>query len=339
MHRRTLLTASAALPLAAGLAACQQDRPGPARTGAPTPGGTRTTIGLSYIPNIQFAPFYTGVATGAFAARGVAPQLRHHGGNEGLFTALASGAEQFVIAGGDEMVQARDQGMDLVAVASYYRAYPVTILVKEASPIRTPADLAGRSVGVPGRYGETWFGLRVALADAGLGEDRVRVTEIGYTQQAALTTDKVDAVVGFSNNDAVQFALAGVGVRQVPLAPTVPLVSIALVTTRAVLERDRALARGVAESLLGGIEHVVADPAAAIEHAKQYVPTLAQEQQRTAARATLDATLPLWVPGGRASGRLDPDQWQAMTAFMAAQGLTRTQVDPTSAVALDVATR
>ena len=37
-------------------------------------------------------------------------------------------------------------------------------------------------IGVPGKYGESWFGLQVALRSAGLTESDVKITEIGYTQ-------------------------------------------------------------------------------------------------------------------------------------------------------------
>jgi hypothetical protein len=147
----------------------------------------------------------------------VTPTLRHHGSNEGLFTALLSGEEDYVLAGGDEVVQARSEGMDLVAIGQYYRSYPVTIIVPENSDIHTAADLAGRSIGVPGRFGESWFGLLAALAQAGLTQDDVSIVEIGYTQQAALTTGRVEAIIGFSNNDQVQFATAGIPTRTVPL--------------------------------------------------------------------------------------------------------------------------
>jgi NitT/TauT family transport system substrate-binding protein len=58
---------------------------------------------------------------------------------------------------------------------------------------------------VPGKFGESWFGLLAALAGANLTQSDVDVVEIGYTAQAALTTGKVEAVVGFSNNDQVKF--------------------------------------------------------------------------------------------------------------------------------------
>src|SRR5699024_9318520 len=117
--------------------------------------------------------------------------VRHHGAQEGLFTAIASGQEDFVIAGGDEALQAREQGIDLVAIATLYRENPVQVIVRADGPITSLADLAGRRIGIPGRYGTSWFGLLVALRSAGLSEAEIEVVEIGYTQQAALTTDKV----------------------------------------------------------------------------------------------------------------------------------------------------
>lgn len=198
-------------------------------TALPTP-----TIGLTYIPNVQFSPFYVAKTDGEFTKAGVNPTLRHHGTSEGLFTALVAGTEQFVLAGGDELMQARSQGMDLVAVSSYYRSYPVEVIVGKSSTIASLADLKGRTIGLPGKYGESWFGLLVALRTAGLSESDVTIKEIGYTQTAALSTGKVDAVIGFSNNDAVQFELAGFATRSLAIASgTVPLVPASLITTTA----------------------------------------------------------------------------------------------------------
>ncbi|WP_040158232.1 ABC transporter substrate-binding protein [Nigerium massiliense] len=310
---------------------------GTATSGAPAASGPRSaTVGLTYIPNVQFAPFYVASKRGLFTGADVT--LRHHGANEGLFTALAAGQEQFVIAGGDEMLQARAGGMDLVAVAQYYQTYPVTLIVPASSPIHTAADLKGRTVGVPGRFGETWFGLQVALKSAGLSESDVKIQEIGYTQQAALTTGKVDAIVGFTNNDAVQFDAAGVAIREVALTGgDVPLVSICLITNRATLDSDPALVKAVAEGMVAGVKATVDDPAAAITDSTSFVPAI--ETDKTAqqhARASLDATLPLWRGDGTIDGRLDASRWSAMASFMADRGLLTKPVDASAAVAPDV---
>ncbi len=333
MKRRSLIKSAAAGVLALTLAACsaQGVNTDPTTSGVAAIG--TPTIGLSYIPNIQFAPMYVAVDSGMFASRGVKATLRHHGANEGLFTALAAGQEDYVIAGGDEMMQARAEGMDLVAIASYYRVYPVEIIVPESSGITSLAGLKGKNIGVPGRYGESWFGLQVALKQGGLTEADVTITEIGYTQQAALTTGKVDAVTGYSNNDAVQFALAGFKARSLPLTGDVPLVSISLVTTQKELDAHPQVAKAVVAGMVQGIEAVSQDPEKAITISTKEIPGLSESAARAAARATLDATIKVMVGSqGMVTGRLDPAQWAAMATFMKDQGLLKAAVDPAKAM-------
>lgn len=335
MDRRTLFTTGAGV-LAGLLTGCA-NQPAATTSSAATgsPSASPATIGLTYIPNIQFAPFYVAERQGLFGSDAIT--LRHHGASEGLFGAIAAGQEQFVIAGGDEILQARSQGIDLVAIAAYYHRYPVAVLVKDTSGIRSLADLKGRKIGVPGRYGETWFGTLLALRSAGLTLSQVTIVEIGYTQQAALTTGKVDAVMGFVNNDQVQFGLAGLATRALPIANgTPPLVGICLATSRDFLTRQPDLCTRVADAMLGGIEQVVANPEAALEASAGFIPAM----NVAAARATLTATVPLWqTAAGAVSGKLDPAQWQQMAQFLADASLTDRPLDAAEAFTLDHVSR
>lgn len=320
-----------ALALALALTGCAKAPVQPAGEG-------RATIGLSYIPDIQFAPFYVADAHGLFKQAGVNATLRHHGSNEGLFTALLAGQEDFVLAGGDEAVQARSQGMDVVAIAQYYRTYPVVVIVPEASSIRTAADLAGHSVGVPGKFGESWFGLQAALAGAGLTEKDVNVVEIGYTQQAALTTGRVEALIGFSNNDQVQFAAAGIPTRTIPLdaAGEVPLQSASLVTTGAYLKAHPQEAKKVVAAMTDGMRRTVEAPASAVTDAKAYIPTLSEPGAEGAAMATLSATVPLWKRAdGTVGAHLDEAAWTKMCTFMLEKKLIDKAVSVTDVMTND----
>lgn len=338
INRRSLLQlglgGAAGLTLTAcGGTAVQAARSASA-SGDPSAGGsgsasaTSGTIGLTYIPNIQFAPWYWALDRGLFTAQGVQATLRHHGAQEGLFTALSAGDEQFAVAGGDEMLQARAQGMDLVSIATVYQRYPVVVIVPSGSSITTLADLRGRRIGVPGKYGETWFGLLVALRSAGLTQADVDVQAIGYTQQAALATRKVDAVVGYSNNDAVQFARNGVAVRQIALGTNVPLVGISLVTTAPVLASSPGLCRGVARATVAGMRAVAANPSAAVQDAVSHVPELSASSAQANALATLRATIPLLGT----TGYVDAAAWRRMGSFMSDAGLLQGRVDTAKAI-------
>jgi NitT/TauT family transport system substrate-binding protein len=317
--RRAVLTAALATLATAG---CARIAPQP----TPTEGvGKKAVVGLTYIPNVQFAPFYVAESEGLLDAAGA--ELRHHGAQEGLFTALMADQEQFVIAGGDEVVQAAASGMDLVAVAQYYRRYPVVLIVPEPSPIRTMADLAGHSVGLPGKFGESWFGLQAGMSLAGLTEDDVSIEEVGYTLQAALTSGRVDSVIGFANNDLITLQRGGVPVRAVPLSDeTPPLVSIVLVTRSETLQKQPELVRRVADAMVSGVEKTVADPAAALDATRTHVPDLDAEMDH--AQAVLSATTELWTdPEGRVSGALDERLWGEMVDFMLTQRIIEQPVN------------
>jgi len=315
MHRRTLLTAALALA-AAGCA------PSPATTtSAPssqsaTP-DARAVIGLSYIPNIQFAPFYVGEADGLFARVPGTVSLRHHGATEGLFNALSAGAEDFLVAAGSEAMQARAENVDVIAVGAYYKAFPVSVIVLGSSEIRSLGDLKGRSLGVPGRYGESWLAAQVALNTAGLTEKDVKIVEVGYTQVTALTTRKVDAVVGFQTNELVQLEAAGAEPRALPVAPgTVPLVSTCLLTTRAYAEAHPEVVRQVVSATASAIDATAADQPRAIDISATQIPGWTASA-RPNAEAVLAATVELMsLSGGGFEPALDPGQWRQMATFL-----------------------
>lgn len=328
---RRLGAALAATALLAGLAACAPQSSSGAGSGsgpaASGDAGEPITIGLTYTPNIQFAAFYLAEEKGYFDEAGVSVELRHHGQSEELFGALESGEEDLVYAGGDEIVQARSAGVGVTSVAQLYRRYPAALIVPADSPIQTAADLKGRKVGTPGPYGQTYAALLAMLAGAGLSEQDVTVEHIGYTQQAALTGGKVDGVMGYSNNDAVQLEQSGFPVRVISAFPDGQerLVGPALGAGDAlVTERPEEVAK-IIGAVMRATEELIADPSAAIDVAGAHIPTLTTEEARANALATLEATVPLLgEPGAEPSH--DPATWDAMVAFMGEQGLLAGEV-------------
>ena len=122
------------------LAACT---PGDKAAQSGTDGDSEVTIGLTYIPNIQFSPVYVADAQGTYADNGIVPTIRHHGSHEGFFTALLAGEEDVVIASGDEAAVAASQGLDIVSIGQYYASYPGAVIVPEDSDIHSLADQVG----------------------------------------------------------------------------------------------------------------------------------------------------------------------------------------------------
>ena len=326
--RRTVGILTAALIASATVAGCSPAAPSPeAVSTAPQPAHNHSpgtdeplTIGLTYIPNVQFSPVYVAQQSGYISSE---TTLRHHGQSEGLFTALLAGREQVVVAGADEAAAAKSD--QLLVIAPYYEQYPVAVITRKDSEITSMADLKGKTIGVPGHYGEAWYGLLAGLRSAGMTTDDITVQEIGFTQQAALSTGKVDGVVGFVNNDAVQFRL-----NELPVTVITPdvrsLRSVSLVTTKKFAESHPQQVKDLVAGMFRAYTDLGADPAAGVEATAHLVPELSDRVQRKAAEATMDATVELFPASTRACAGLNAANGAAMVDELKAIGLSP-QVD------------
>jgi putative riboflavin transport system substrate-binding protein len=303
--------------------------------GGSSAGGNSLTIGLTYIPNIQFAPFYVAQSLGYYKAAGLDVTLRHHGANEDEFGALISGRENLIFAGGDETLQARSQGQDIVYVAEVFTKYPVGLIVPSDSPIQKVSDLKGHTVGIPGKFGATWIGLLALLSSAGLKQDDVNIQTVGFTQVQALVTKKVDAVMGYLNNEPIQLQKQGMAVRTIDVASAQPLISNGLAGLRSTLNAHPDQVKAFIAATLKAVDYSIAHPQEAVENSKADVPGLDNPTNAADALTVLKATLPLWEHTGKA-GSSDPAAWKSMADFMQAQGLLTNSVgDVTKAYSND----
>lgn len=327
--RRVAIVAMLALLVAGALAACGQ--------GQPTSAGGKPlrhiTLGLTYIPNVQFAPFYVAKQLGYYQDAGLDVTLRHHTFTEDEFSALVGGKEDAIFAGGDETLQARSKGVPIVYVAQVFTKYPVTLIVPANSSIKTAADLRGHSIGVPGKYGADYIGLLALLKGAGLRESDVNIQTIGYQQVPTLLTHRVDAVMGYINGDAVAFQQANFPIRTLSVGDTQPLISNGLGALESELQAHPDDIKALVQATLRGLQYTLAHPSEAFNICKNgnFVPGLADPKTAATQTAVLQATLPLWQQGSK-PGYSDPAAWQSMESFLQAQGQLAGMVDTSKAL-------
>src|SRR5438876_1370491 len=229
-------------------------------TGSSTATSLRNvSIGLGYIPNIQFAPFYVAQSKGYYKAAGLNVTF-HHGLVNDLIGSMVLGHDNFVFASGDEELVARSKNLQVVNVATIYQRYPVSLIVPADSSICTLADIKGHTVGEPGPFGATHVGLLALLYHAHLSLSDVHVQAIGFTQVAALLTHKVDAVVGYSNNEPLQLRKQGLQVRTFDVSDYQPLISNGIITTESTLQNQPDVVRGFVQATIRGLKEVIANP-------------------------------------------------------------------------------
>lgn len=297
---------------------------------APAAGPTATavprvpvTVVMGYIPNVQFAPFYVAEDKGYFAEQGL--EVKYNWGFEfdGVKLVGANQAE-FANVSGDQIVQARAQGVPIVYVANFYNAFPISVVSFADKNIRTPQDLVGKKVGLPGLFGASYTAWRGLVSATGLDPNAINVESIGFTQVEALNQGKVDAAVVYANNEPVQLQLAGHSINQINTWEYARLVGNGIATNETLLKQHPETVRAFVRALIKGIDFTLANPDEALKITLKQLPEAGGENLGKS-DAVLKASLPLWKNSRIGETRLA--DWQAMEQFMREAGLVQTQVD------------
>ncbi|MCY3915049.1 MAG: ABC transporter substrate-binding protein [Chloroflexi bacterium] len=245
---------------------------------------------LTFIPNVQFAPFYVGVEDGYFADAGFNVSLAHLQEPE-VLDLVAVGQANFGIVSGEQVILARSRGRDVVYVFEWFQKYPVGLVYSSALDLSDLANLQDMAIGIPGRFGASYSGLTTLLGSAGLSEADIDLREIGFNAPEVFCLGVIDAAIVYVNNEPLQINnLAADGdcgsVREVDVitvASQVDLVSNGLIVSRAYLEENPDAVARMVGGLAGALRSVIDNPAGA------YLASLAHVDSLPADEALLKA--------------------------------------------------
>ena len=183
--------------------------PSTAPTTGPSAEPVKLVVGLGFIPSVQFAPFYLADQAGYYTEAGLEVEFQNKIDPD-LVTLVGQGAIDVGISDGTSVIPAVSQGIPIRYVATIYGKFPSIVFAKTSSGIATAADLKGKKLGIPGRYGSSWVMLQALLKSAGLTPDDLTIVEYpDFGQGTAVAAGAVDAATGFINNEPVQLELTG----------------------------------------------------------------------------------------------------------------------------------
>ena len=197
------------------------------------------TVGLGYIPSVQFAQFYRADKQGYYRDAGLAVTMQNQIDAQ-LVPEIANGQVDIGLSDGTSIVPAVGQGIPVKYAATIYAQFPSVVIARADSGIKSAADLRGKTVGIPGRYGSSWIMLQALLASANLTPDDITIKLYpDFSQATALRESQVDAATGFANNEPVQLALAGIETNVLTVDRTTPLPGQGLTVGAALGSRRR----------------------------------------------------------------------------------------------------
>ena len=281
---------------------------------------------LTFVPNIQFAPLYVAKATGYFSEAGIQLEDFIHQDEPLLVERLAINDIAFAMISGEQVITARAQGRPLVYVFEWFQKYPVGIVVGQDRNINSVSDLAGRQVGIPGRFGASYSGLLALIGAHRLSEEAIRLEAIGYNAPDVFCAGIVDAAVVYLNNEPLQIQqrvdqgdCGEVSAIQLfPVSDAVDLVSNGIVTNEQTLNTDPELIAAVNAAFSRGLRDTIENPAAAYLHSAPFVESLPLSPTFTAHLQQLaeeQATFLSSEPGRDAIAQSRDDQLAVLAAL------------------------
>ncbi|HEX3736450.1 MAG TPA: ABC transporter substrate-binding protein [Solirubrobacterales bacterium] len=310
--------ALALLILALGVAACgskSENTKGEAE---------KLSLDLDYVPNADHAGIYMAEKEGLFKEAGLEVAINTPTDPSAPLKDVAAGKVDLAITYEPQLMLAREQGLDVVAVAALVNRPLTSLMWLKKSGIKSAAGLKGKTVSYAGIPYQEAF-LETILRRAKVPASTVKSVNVGFGLIPSLTNGSAQAMLGgFSN-------VEGVALREAGKAPVITPVDelgvptydeLVFVARRSTLAEEGEKIRLFISALRRGTEAAVKNPKAATEAILAANTGL----EPKLAAAQVEATLPLLgarTPG-KPYGYMDPREWEAFAGWMRDEALIST---------------
>jgi NitT/TauT family transport system substrate-binding protein len=170
----------------------------------------RVTVQLDWFPEPEHGGLYQALAKGWFREAGLDVVLLSGGGNVKVTQVVATGRADIGQSATTQIIQARASGVPVTNVAAVFQRMPLSLIVHEASDVKSYRDLAGRTT--IARPEAAW----IPFLKAKLGKDfSIRPQTFG---QGDFLRDPTAIQEGFFTAEPYFLAKAGAKVRCLPLS-------------------------------------------------------------------------------------------------------------------------
>jgi ABC-type nitrate/sulfonate/bicarbonate transport system substrate-binding protein len=280
------------------------------------------SVVLDFTPNAIHAGIYSAVARQFDEGEGVHINVIAPTASTDSVKLLSTGRAKFAILDIHDLAIARERGKDIVGIMAIVERPLASVIA--APGIHTPRQLQGRTVGVTGLPSDIAV-LDSVVSGAGGDPHKVRTVTIGFNSVTALLSGRVAAATAFWNDEGVTIKQRrpGFHVFRVDDYGAPPYPELVLCATRATIEENPALARGLVRSLVRGYGVTLTDPQGSEADLESRVPGLDPKL----VGAELNAVEPALETNGNQFGVLDPSTLRAWARWEARFGIVHPPPD------------
>ena len=154
-------------------------------------------VGVSIPAAVAFVPLQVGIDRGIFAKHDLVIKRADLGGAARAHQALAANSLDLVVAGGPDLSLVAKGQHALAAGVITVAPRQTTLIVRNDNPMKTPAELRGKRVGISTAGGLSEWVVRQLSRQLGFGANGITAVALGRdeAQVAALRAGQIDATV------------------------------------------------------------------------------------------------------------------------------------------------
>lgn len=279
------------------------------------------TLRLKWLHQSQFAGYYAAEQEGFYAEEGIDIELVPGGAETPSIQIVAGGAEQFGVSGMSQLMEARAQGIPVVALATTYRKNPLVWFGIDES-IQTPQDLIGKKVGLTeGSNSDLLF--RAMIQSAGLNIEDIDTVPVKYNLPLLLEGE-VDVYEGYLTDQPISVELAGYDTYVInPSDYGIHFYGDTLFTTEKVIQENPDLVERFTRASIKGWEFAYNNPEKTVDYVLMYSDQLNKEQELLG----MEASLELIQPDDKAIGTIELEVVQQMQDLLVGFGILESPID------------
>jgi len=317
---------TATMALAFGVAACGSDESDSGSSGDSSSAAEvkDATLVLDFIPGAVHAGIYEAMSEGYYEDNGINLKIIEPTSTADTLKLIDAGKAQFGIADGIDLAGQIEDGREAKGIMAILQRPPGGLITLADEGIESPADLAGKTVGVTGVPSDNAI-LDAIMADAGASSDDAEVVTIGFNGVQALEGGKVQAFTGFIPADGVQVEADGFPTKSFALdengGPGYP--GLVAFSTESQIADDPDLMKGFVEATIKGYQGAIADPEKALAALIDQTQGLDADLQKQ----VFDAYLPLFGESDT-YGQFKKDALVSLSEFLVSSDLASAPIAP-----------
>ena len=261
---QVILTVLMIMPL---LAACGGNAPKVEQEQTKTP----ATLTLQWVTQAQFAGYYVALDKGWYAEEGIDLTIRPGGPDISALDAVRNGTSQFGTSLLADIIVTSETSNDLVSVLQVQQSNGLLLLAHKDSDIRTPADFAGKTVGV-------WLGnweaqFNALIAKENIDPNSFTLVSQGFSMDSFINRD-LDVASAMIYNEYYAVLESGLKADEIMIIDYadygLDFPGDTLFTSATIVQENPELCQKMVKASLRGWQYAIENPQEAVDIVMKY---------------------------------------------------------------------